>query len=58
MDDATKTARMRFFAALALYLLWVGALAAMAVLSSSKPPASRSRDSHVAAVAVLSDPGP
>lgn len=41
MSDARKTARMRFAAALALYLLWVAALVAMAVLSSSRPAANR-----------------
>jgi hypothetical protein len=48
--DATKTARIYFAAALALYLVWVGALLAMAILSSSRPAASRSRDQGVPAV--------
>jgi hypothetical protein len=34
-----NSARRRFVAALALYLIWVGALVAMAVTSSERPPA-------------------
>jgi hypothetical protein len=34
-----NSARHRFVAALALYLIWVGALVAMAVTSSERPPA-------------------
>ena len=34
----SNPARRRFLAALALYLGWVGALAAMAVTSSYRPP--------------------
>jgi hypothetical protein len=34
-----NSARHRFIAALALYLIWVGALVAMAVTSSERPPA-------------------
>jgi hypothetical protein len=41
MGDVRNTARMRFAAALALFLLWVAALVAMAVLSSSRPRANR-----------------
>ncbi len=33
------SARHRFVAALALYLIWVGSLVAMAVTSSERPPA-------------------
>ncbi len=33
-----KTARRRFLAALGLYLIWVGALAAMALTSAERPP--------------------
>lgn len=32
------SARRRFLAALALYLVWVGVLAAMAVTTGKKPP--------------------
>jgi hypothetical protein len=43
MDDARKTdrLRLRFAAALALYFLWVAALVAMAVLSSTRPAATK-----------------
>jgi hypothetical protein len=34
-----NSARQRFVAALALYLIWVGALVALAVTSSERPPA-------------------
>jgi hypothetical protein len=34
-----NTARTRFFAALLLFLLWVGALAALAVVSAYRPAA-------------------
>jgi hypothetical protein len=38
-----NSARMFFGAALALYFLWVAALAAMAVVSSTRPGANRSQ---------------
>ena len=38
-----KSARMRFIAALGLYLLWIGALVALAVVSGERPPESKSR---------------
>ncbi len=50
MSDARKTARLRFAAALALYFLWVAALAALAVLSSSRPAANKRSDQGVAAL--------
>jgi hypothetical protein len=37
MVDERKTARRRFAAALAVYLLWVAALVTMAVFSSTRP---------------------
>jgi hypothetical protein len=37
MADAQKTARLRFAAALTLYLLWVVALVVLAVVSASRP---------------------
>ncbi len=37
---ASRSTRRRFLAALALYLAWVGTLAAMAITSSNRPPAS------------------
>ena len=36
----TDSARRRFLAALGLYLIWVGVLAAMAVTSADRPPAT------------------
>jgi hypothetical protein len=53
--DAVKTLRIYFAAALALYLVWVGAPLAMAVLSSSRPAASGSRDLGVPAVSAWSE---
>jgi len=47
MADARKTARLRFAAALTLYLLWVAALGVLAVVSASRP-AARKASSAVA----------
>ena len=41
MIEDKKTARVRFAAALALYLLWVAALVVLAVVSSSRPAANK-----------------
>jgi hypothetical protein len=41
MVDARKTARLRFAAALTLYLLWVAALAVLAIVSASRPAANK-----------------
>ena len=36
-ESATKSARRRFYAALGVFLLWVAALGAMAVVSGRRP---------------------
>jgi hypothetical protein len=38
-----KSARTRFVAALALYILWIGALVALAIVSADRPPDARIR---------------
>ena len=42
MENERKTTRLWFATALVLYLVWIGALAALAVLSASRPAANRS----------------
>jgi hypothetical protein len=52
MPDARKSTRLRFAAALALYIMWVVALVILAAVSSSRPRAHKA----AAARAKLSPP--
>ena len=46
-----KSARMPFFAALGLFVLWIAALVVMAVVSGERPPESRRRPAPAPATA-------
>jgi hypothetical protein len=47
----SKSARIRFVAALALYVLWFGALVALAIVSADRPAAAKARSAAPARVA-------
>jgi hypothetical protein len=46
-----KSARMKFFAALGLYFLWISALVVMSIVSGERPPESRDRPAPAPAAA-------
>jgi hypothetical protein len=48
-----KFARTFFVAALALYILWFGALVALAIVSSDRPPQARARSPAPASAPVV-----
>lgn len=50
MIEDRKTARVRFAAALALYLLWVAALVVLAVLSALRPAVNKTSEKGLASI--------
>ena len=46
-----KSARMQFFTALGLYLVWIAALVVLAVVSGERPPESRNKPAPAPATA-------
>lgn len=53
---SAKSARIQFFGALGLYLLWVGVLVALAVASGERPSESRNRAAPAVAPAAPEQP--